>query len=124
VDSRFSLREDALEGKHSASSREGTEELRNTNALQKGTWMAQLRSHDLCIKLDYRLRSWGLALATLTILIGAAMVFAGLQGSFDWAVEAPHTLTAKLTNASPGIVFATIGMILSFVVVIHKAFKF
>jgi hypothetical protein len=86
--------------------------------------MAQLRSHELYIKLDYRLRSWGLALATLTILIGAAMVFAGLQGSFDWAVEAPHTLTAKLTNASPGIVFATIGMILGFVVVIQKPFKF
>jgi hypothetical protein len=82
--------------------------------------VAQLRSYELHIKLDYRLRSWGLALATLTILIGAVMVFAGLQGSFDWAVEAPHTISARLTNASPGIVFATIGMILSFVVVMQR----
>jgi hypothetical protein len=52
------------------------------------------------------------------------MVFAGLQGSFDCAVEAPSTLSAKLTNASPGIVFATIGMVLGFVVVIDKPFKF
>ncbi len=82
--------------------------------------MAQLRCHELHIKLDYRLRSWGLGLVTLIILISAVMVFAGLQGSFDWAVEAPHTISAKLTNASPGIVFATIGMVLGFVVFLQK----
>ncbi len=59
---------------------EGIKPVRNTTATEKSTWMAQLRSHELHIKLDYRLRSWGLALATLTILIGAVMVFAGLQG--------------------------------------------
>jgi hypothetical protein len=68
------------------------------------------------IKLDYNLRSKGLALAALTILIGAVMVFAGFQGSLNWVVEAPQTMIAKLTNASPGIVFVTIGMILGFVV--------
>ena len=54
------------------------------------------------------------------MVAGAVMIFMGLQGSFNWAVEAPRTVTAKLTNASPGIVFATIGMILGFVVVIQK----
>lgn len=92
----------------------------NTAATEKSTWMAQLRSHDLHIELDYRLRSRGLALAALTILIGAVMVFAGLQGSFNWAVEAPSTISAKLTNASPGIVFATIGMVLVCVVFLQK----
>jgi ABC-type sulfate transport system permease subunit len=86
--------------------------------------MAQLRSHELHIKLDYRLRSRVLALATLTILLGAVMLFAGLHGSFDWAFEAPHAISAKLTNASPGIVFATIGMILVFVVVLLPPIKF
>ena len=79
-----------------------------------------LRSHDLHIELDYGLRSKGLALAPLTILIGAVMVFAGVQGSFNWAVEAPSTISAKLTNASLGIVFATIGMILGVVVFLQK----
>jgi hypothetical protein len=82
--------------------------------------MAQLRSHDLHLKLDYSLRSKGLALAALTILIGAVMLFAGLQGSFNWAVEVPSTISAKLTNASPGIVFATIGMVLACVVFLQK----
>jgi ABC-type sulfate transport system permease subunit len=68
----------------------------------------------------YGLRFAGLAVSALTIAIGAVMVFKGLQGSFDWAFEAPRTLSAKLTNASPGIVFATIGMVLGFVVVLQK----
>ena len=76
------------------------------------------------IKLDYSLRSKGLALAALTILIGAVMVFAGFQGSLNWVVEAPQTMSAKLTNASPGIVFATIGMILGFVVFLQKPVRF
>jgi hypothetical protein len=79
-----------------------------------------LRFHELQLKLDHRLRLCGLALAALTILIGAVMVFAGLQGSFNWAVEAPSTISAKLTNASPGIVFATIGMVLVCVVFLQK----
>jgi hypothetical protein len=76
--------------------------------------MAQLRSHELHIKLVYGLRLGVLVLAALTLLIGAVMVFSGLHGSSDWAVEGPHTISAKLTNASPGIMFATIGMILGF----------
>jgi hypothetical protein len=91
-------------------------------ATKRAAWMAQLWSREL--KLAYTVRLGGLALATLTILIGAVMVFAGLQGSFDWAVEAPHTVSAKLTNASPGIIFATIGMVLGFVVVIQKPIRF
>jgi len=53
-------------------------------------------------------------------MIGAVMIFLGLQGSFNWAVESPNSISSKLTNASPGIVFATIGMILGFIVVIQK----
>jgi len=66
----------------------------------------------LAIKAEYHLRLGMLALATVLVLLGAVMVFLGLQGSFDWAVQSPHTISAKLTNASPGIVFATMGMIL------------
>jgi ABC-type sulfate transport system permease subunit len=95
--------------------------VRTRNSAQN---IAQLRSHERHIKLNYRFRGRVLALATLTILIGAVMVFAGLHGSFDWAVEAPHAISAKLTNASPGIVFATIGMILGFVVVLLPPIKF
>jgi hypothetical protein len=66
----------------------------------------------LAIKAEYRLCLCRLALAAILVLLGAVMVFLGLQGHFDWAVQAPHTISAKLTNASPGIVFATMGMIL------------
>ena len=48
----------------------------------------------------------------------------GLQGSSNWAVAGPHTISAKLTKASSGIVFATIGMILGIVVVLQKAVSF
>jgi hypothetical protein len=82
--------------------------------------VSSLRSHEMHMRHIYGLRWGGLILAALTIVIGAAMIFAGLQGSFDWAVGSPSTLTAKLTNASPGIVFATVGMILGFVVVVQK----
>jgi hypothetical protein len=98
--------------------------VRNTTTAEKSTWMAQLRSHELHIKLVYGLRLGVLALATLTILIGAVMVFVGLHGSVDWSVEAPYAISAKLTNASPGIVFATIGMILVFVVALLPPIKF
>ena len=98
--------------------------MRNATAMQRHTWMAQLRSHELQIKLVYRLRLVALGLAAFTILIGAVMVFAGLQGYINWVVEAPHSINAKLTNASPGIVFATIGMILGFVVVLQRPVRF
>jgi hypothetical protein len=103
---------------------EGSKVVRNATAMQRHTWMAQLRSHELQIKLVYRLRLVALGLAAFTILIGAVMVFAGLQGYINWVVEAPHSINAKLTNASPGIVFATIGMILGFVVVLQRPVRF
>jgi hypothetical protein len=76
------------------------------------------------MKYIYGIRLSGLVLAALTIVIGAVMVFLGLQGSFNWAVEAPHSIGAKLTNASPGIVFATVGLIIAFVVVVQKPVKY
>jgi hypothetical protein len=68
----------------------------------------------------YGLRRAGLVVAALSMAIGSVMVFKGLTGSFNWAVEAPHSIGAKLTNASPGIVFATIGLVLAVVVVLQR----
>lgn len=82
--------------------------------------LAILRSHELHMKHIYGLRWMALGISALTIIIGAIMIFAGLQGSFNWAVEVPNSIGAKMTNASPGIVFATIGLILGFVVAIQK----
>ena len=83
-----------------------------------------LRFHELQLKLDYSFRSKVLALATLIILLGTVMVFAGLHGSFDCGFEAPHAITVKLTNASPGIVFVTIGMILVVVALLLPPIRF
>ncbi|MDO8065565.1 hypothetical protein [Janthinobacterium sp. SUN206] len=82
--------------------------------------LAAIKSHDRHMDHVYRLRWGGLALATFTVLLGAVMVFLGLQGSFGWAIEAPNSIGAKLTNASPGIVFATIGLILGFIVAVQR----
>jgi hypothetical protein len=68
----------------------------------------------------YALRWGGLALSALTIIIGAIMIFRGLEGTFNWAIQAPGSIAAKLTNASPGIVFATIGLIIAFLVIIQR----
>ena len=81
--------------------------------------LARLKSHERHMRYIYGVRLAALAIATLTIIIGAVMIFMGLQGSFNWAFEAPHTIGAKLTNASPGIVFATIGLIVIFCVVLQ-----
>jgi hypothetical protein len=78
------------------------------------------KSHELHLRQIYMLRWGGLAIAALTILVGAVMIFMGLQGSFNWAVEVPMSISAKLTNASPGIVFATIGLVLAFVVIVQR----
>ena len=82
--------------------------------------LAAMRSHETHMRYIYGIRLAGLALAALTIGVGAVMVFRGLQGSFNWAIEAPHSIGAKLTNASPGIVFATIGLVIAFVVILQK----
>ncbi|MFM0224831.1 hypothetical protein [Paraburkholderia dipogonis] len=71
----------------------------------------------------YRLRLIALVIGGLAILIGAVMTFAGLQGSFNWAVGVPKTIEAKLTNAAPGIVFATAGLIICVAVVLTKTAK-
>ncbi|WBM73023.1 hypothetical protein OH773_21925 (plasmid) [Buttiauxella sp. WJP83] len=82
--------------------------------------LATLRSHELQMMHVYGLRRMLLGIAALAIIIGAIMTFAGLQGSFNWAVEFPNSIGAKMTNASPGILFATVGLILGFVVAIQK----
>jgi hypothetical protein len=78
--------------------------------------LARIRSHELHIRYIYGLRIAGLAFAAIALIIGAWMTFRGLQGSFNWAIEAPHSIGARMTNASPGIVFATIGLILGIVI--------
>jgi hypothetical protein len=35
-------------------------------------------------------------------------------------VEVPLSITAKLTNASPGIIFATAGLLLGFITILQK----
>lgn len=82
--------------------------------------MARLRSHEIHMRYIYGIRLVGLFISALTILIGAVMVFFGLEGSFNWAVEAPATIAAKITNASPGIIFATVGLFIAIIVVIQR----
>jgi hypothetical protein len=91
-----------------------------TRDLELEVFLASLKSHEKHIKYIYGLRWGALALSFLTIVIGAIMVFRGLSGSFNWAVGAPYSVGAKLTNASPGIVFATVGMVIGFVVILQK----
>ena len=76
--------------------------------------LAELRAHEKHMDHIYRLRWGGLGISAITIIVGAIMLFMGLEGSFDWAVSAPNTVGAKLTNASPGIVFAAVGLIIAF----------
>jgi hypothetical protein len=82
--------------------------------------LASLRSHERHMSFIYGVRLLGLIVAIIAIAAGAWMVFAGLQGSFNWAVESPHTISSKLTNASPGIGFAMVGMIVAFIVILQK----
>lgn len=86
--------------------------------------LAYLNAHQDHLRSVYRLRGMGLGLAGFTILIGAVMTFLGLEGTFDWAIEAPNTIGAKLTNASPAIIFATVGLIIAFVVLIQGPVQF
>lgn len=90
------------------------------HSFQEEIALARLRSHELHMRHIYGLRWAGLVVSILTIALGSIMVFKGLTGSFNWAIEAPHSVGAKLTNASPGIVFATIGLLIAIVVVLQK----
>jgi len=70
-------------------------------------------------KLDYQLR-WGLLiLATMVIVAGTMMLFWGLNGSLDWGFQV-HFVSAKITNASPGIVFATSGVLLAALIALRR----
>ncbi len=82
--------------------------------------LATLRSHERHMLFIYGVRILALVVAAVSIVAGAWMVFRGLQGTFNWAVESPHTLSSKLTNASPGIGFAMVGMIITFIVILQK----
>jgi hypothetical protein len=90
------------------------------NDLQYELEISRLHSHERHMKYIYGLRLGGLVLSALTIVIGSIMIFFGLQGSFDWAIQAPSSVGAKLTNASPGIVFATVGMFIGLFVILQK----
>lgn len=81
-------------------------------------------AYKLQLKYQYSLRLGVLVLGALALVIGAVMEFHGLQGSFNWAVDAPHAVGAKLTNAPPGIVYGTIGMLLCIVSVLNNSVKF
>jgi hypothetical protein len=63
-------------------------------------------------RFSYRLSLAVLVVAAVTIILGAGMVFLGLQGSINWTMYVVGSVNAQLSNASPGIVFATIGLIL------------
>jgi hypothetical protein len=76
-----------------------------------------LRLAELHMKHAFGLRRMGLVLSGMTILIGAVMTFMGLQGWFNWAIPTPTSIEEKLTNASPGIVFAAAGIWLALVAV-------
>ena len=94
------------------------------NELELEIELASLKSHEKHMSHIYGIRWLGLIIAAITIVIGAVMVFLGLDGSFNWAVEAPNSIGTKLTNASPGIVFAAIGMLITFVVLLQKPVNF
>jgi hypothetical protein len=53
----------------------------------------------------------GIAIGGVFALAGFVLCLLGLSGSIEWLVEGA-SLKAKLTNASPGIVFAGMGMII------------
>jgi hypothetical protein len=69
----------------------------------------EIYAHRQHLRYIYTIHGVGLALSALALVGGAIMAFRGLEGSFNRAVEVPHSIGAKLTNASPGIVFATSG---------------
>jgi hypothetical protein len=92
--------------------------------LQLQVELESIRRHGRHMHYVYSIR-WGIiGLAALALGIGAMMTFKGLTGSFNWAFEAPHSIGAKLTNASPGIIFATIGFLLGFTVTLQNPLRY
>jgi hypothetical protein len=92
--------------------------------LQLQVELESIRQHGRHMHYVYSIR-WGIiGLAALALGIGAVMIFKGLTGSFNWAFEAPHSIGAKLTNASPGIVFATIGFLLGVIVTLQNPLRY
>lgn len=82
--------------------------------------MARLQSHERHMGHIYGIRRWGLGVSAFTILIGAVMIFMGLQGTISLDMNTTNALSAKLTNASPGIIFAVVGVVLAFIVIIQS----
>lgn len=100
------------------------DESRTKRELELEVRLASLRSHERHMWFIYGVRLLALVVGAVSILAGAWMVFRGLQGTFNWAVESPHTLSSKLTNASPGIGFAVVGMIIAFIVILQKPVEY
>jgi len=73
---------------------------------------SRLRIHELQLIFSYLLRFGVLILAAVALISGVVMVFHGLQGSVDVGLHATDIFQAHLINASPGVVFAVIGVIL------------
>lgn len=86
--------------------------------------LLSIRAHELHIRYIYQLRWAALAIAALLIIIGAVMICLGLTGVISFSVGASSAISAKLTNASPGIVFATSGLILALAVVVQSPVNF
>ncbi len=82
--------------------------------------LRHMESHEKHMKYIYGVRLAGLGISALTILIGAIMIFMGLQGAFNWAISAPNDLGSKLTNASPGIMFAVAGLFIAMITIIQS----
>jgi hypothetical protein len=94
----------------------------NANPRRNDLKHARLKLEELKLRFSYRLSLAGFVVASLVITLGAGMVFLGLQGSIDFGVKV-LAINAKLVNASPGIVFAAIGVILCCVILNRNAVK-
>jgi hypothetical protein len=74
-----------------------------------------VRLEELQLEFPYRLRFGVLVLAAVALFSGVAMALLGLQGSRDLGLQVAGAFEARFVNASPGIVFATIGAILCWI---------
>lgn len=76
-------------------------------------FLRALETHPAMIR-TYREGSWfGMVVGALLLLGGFVMTVMGLSGTSEWIIES-MSLRARLVNASPGAVFAIIGMVLMF----------